>query len=96
MILPVLGPEQQHAAVATCWQLVGAIVAAFVPPGGSAVAEHDRGIPSVAALESAAIDHGDEHVVKLTEACIRQHRHTADAQLLVAAEAFRHRTRPLW
>ena len=97
MILPVVSPDQQAIAVATCWQLVGAIVAAFLPAARGVPAELvDVDVPSVPALEAAALDHGDEHVIKLTEACIRQYHHTTDAQLLVAAEAFRPRIPPLW
>jgi hypothetical protein len=43
------------------------------------------------ALPYLAVEHGDEHVIKLTEAALRIHAATADATPLVAAERMRHR-----
>jgi hypothetical protein len=40
-------------------------------------------------------EHGDEHVVKLTEAAGREYARTGDTTLLVAADRFRGRVAPL-
>lgn len=49
--------------------------------------------PTVGAeLAAAAIEHGDDHVIKLTESALRQHDRTGDVALLVAGERFRTRT----
>ena len=42
-------------------------------------------------LPAAAIDHGDEHVIKLSEAALREYRVGRDTTLLVAADRFRSR-----
>jgi hypothetical protein len=42
------------------------------------------------------VEHGDEHVLKLTEACLRQFAATSDATLLVAADRFSRRLPPRW
>ena len=95
MILPQLPADQHPATVAACWQLVASIVAAFGAPRG-----HDEGrvpwteLPATDDLARRAIAHGDEHVIKLTEACLRQFELTGDTTLLVAAERFSLRLAP--
>jgi hypothetical protein len=42
-------------------------------------------------LDARAIEHGDEHVIKLTEAAEREYRRTKDVTLLVGADRFRDR-----
>jgi hypothetical protein len=37
------------------------------------------------------VEHGDEHVIKLAEAAMREYARTADSTLLVAADRFRER-----
>jgi hypothetical protein len=96
MILPAVDPADRRPALAACWQLVGALVAAFISGTDSPAAEDPFDTPNVPQLAEHAVAHGDEHVVKLSEACIRQYRHTGDRQLLRAAEGFRRRTSPLW
>lgn len=96
MILPTIPEGSHRATVATCWQLVASLVAAF---GSTPVAADPDGCgptPDPTDLAHAAIEHGDEHVVKLTEACIRQFDHTGDPVLLTAAERFRHWIEPRW
>ena len=79
------------------WQVVGAIVAAFaVPPDpaeATAVATDPE--PLLERLVPLAVEHGDEHVVKLTEAARREFGRTGDTTLLVAADRFRGRVSPL-
>jgi hypothetical protein len=93
MVLPVLPPAVQRASVAASWQVVGGIVAAFASPRTSAeaTAAGTAGAPSVEQLAGRAIEHGDEHVIKLTEAVAREFRRSADPTLLIAADRFRER-----
>ena len=45
----------------------------------------------LAELNGRAIEHGDEHVIKLTEAAEREFARSGDPTLLVAADRFRDR-----
>ena len=77
--------------------LVGAIVAGFgYPATRDELVDVDVSeAPSPIALATSAIEHGDDHVLKLTEAALRQYDRTGDAALLVAAHRYRMRTEPL-
>ena len=93
LVLPELPSELRHASVAASWQVVGALVAAFASPrqeAESAAAEADAGA-LLSTLDARAIEHGDEHVIKLTEAARREHQRTGDVTLLVGADRFRGR-----
>jgi hypothetical protein len=95
LVLPVLTDELQRASVAASWQAVGAIVAAFASPREEAeatavAADADTDI-LLAHLGPRAVDHGDEHVIKLAEATVREFGRTGDPTLLVAADRFRGR-----
>ena len=97
LVLPHLPAELHAASVATSWQRDrsdrGRVrLAAVCGRGASAADPADAGDP--ADLAWRAVEHGDEHVIKLTEAALRQHRRTGDATLLVAAERFRGRLSP--
>lgn len=96
MILPSIPVAHHAASVAASWQLVGALIAAFDVHRATRSPEDARNLqtPGVGRLAHAAIAHGDEHVLKLTEACIRQHGLTGDDTLLHAAAAFRDRIPP--
>lgn len=96
LVLPYLAPDVQRASVAAAWQVVGGVVAAFaVPPHrdeARGIALTDREISNLLdRLPAAAIDHGDEHVIKLSEAALREYRVSHDTTLLVAADRFRSR-----
>jgi hypothetical protein len=96
MVLPELSSDLQRSSVAASWQVVGGIVAAFASPRQeteSMVATADPGA-LLQVLDARAIEHGDEHVIKLTEAAQREYRRTADVTLLVAADRFRDRLSP--
>jgi hypothetical protein len=93
LVLPELPGELQRASVAASWQVVGGIVAAFAAPrqqAESAAAEADAG-PLLQELDVRAIENGDEHVIKLTEAAEREYRRCNNVTLLVAADRFRDR-----
>jgi hypothetical protein len=47
------------------------------------------------ALAERAVEHGDEHVIKLVEASLREHSRTGDPVLLTAADRFIGRLRPV-
>lgn len=93
LVLPVLPPDLRRASVAASWQVVGGIVAAFAAPRLEAEAAPvgADGAPPVAELAARAVEHGDEHVIKLTEAAVREFHRGGDPALLVAADRFRHR-----
>jgi hypothetical protein len=89
----VLPAEVQQASIAASWQVVGGIVAAFASPRLAAEAAPvvTDAAPSVEQLAARAIEHGDEHVIKLTEAAAREFRRSNDRTLLVTADRFRER-----
>jgi hypothetical protein len=93
LVLPELPDPLQRASVAASWQVVGAIVAAFAVP----VDETEREVvdtdpePLLERLDLLAVEHGDEHVIKLAEAVGREYHRTGDTTLLVAADRFRGR-----
>lgn len=96
LVLPELPDPLQRASVAASWQVVGAIVAAFaVPPhAAESVAVGTDPEPLLERLDPLAVEHGDEHVIKLTEAAGREYHRTGDTTLLVAADRFRGRIPP--
>lgn len=100
LVLPLLPPDLRLRSVAASWQVVGGIVAAFAAPRAEtegALAEPDAGDDAAALrarLAGRAVEHGDEHVIKLTEAAEREFDRTGDVALLVAADRFRHRLAP--
>jgi hypothetical protein len=99
IVLPHLPPTLGSASVAASWQVVGGIVAAFAAPRQEAESQaaqgpHTASEDDLAALADQAVGHGDEHVIKLTEASIREFRRTGDMTLIVAAERFRKRIDP--
>jgi hypothetical protein len=93
LVLPELSSALQQASVAASWQVVGGIIAAFASPRD----DHERLAADadahglLAELDARAIEHGDEHVIKLTEAAEREFARTGDVTLLVAADRFRGR-----
>jgi hypothetical protein len=68
-------------------------------PGDPGLAGALAAVPAIAGLprldpaelSGRAVEHSDEHVIKLTEAALREHSRTGDATLLVAADRFRNR-----
>lgn len=99
LVLPHLEPETGHASVRAAWQVVGGVVAAYGdPPHPDEATAIDLSDDEVTRLldrlPSAALDHRDEHVIKLTEAAVREFRVAGDPMLLVAADRFRDRLAP--
>jgi hypothetical protein len=89
LMLPHL-PEHLHApSFLAVWQANAALLAMFAPaqdaevssdpPGGQATLSPDE-------LAARAVEHGDEHAIKLTEACLREYRIRPDARYLELPE----------
>lgn len=91
LVLPELAAELQQVSVALTWQVVGGIVAGFAAPRIDRESEAAFAELDATELAARAVEHGDEHVIKLTEAALREHARTGDATLLVAADRFRSR-----
>jgi len=92
MVLPQLPLGLHRASVAAAWQVAGSIIAAFASPRSPAESEAaDDDVPTSEQLAERAVELGDEHVIKLTEAAVRHHARTGDTTLLVAADRFRRR-----
>jgi hypothetical protein len=85
LLLPILPAEEGPRAVGFAWQAAAGIYAAFA---GSAAAVNAKAAPSPGDLADRAVATGDEHAIKLTEACLREHAIRPDpAYLLAAREA---------
>ena len=66
-----------------------------MPPHASeSVAVDTDPEPLLERLDPLAVEHGDEHVIKLAEAAGREYHRTGDTTLLVAADRFRGRIPP--
>ena len=96
MTLSQLPESLWWPSVAATWQVIGGIISAFAAPrldGESALAA----LPEPPTddtfydMTERAVAHGDEHVIKLTEAAIREYRISKDQTLLAAAERLRGR-----
>ena len=93
LVLPELPMVLQVRSVAAAWQAVGGIVAAFASPRIDREATAVDAYPEalLAELGPRAAEHGDEHVIKLAEAAMREYARSGDATVLVAADRFRER-----
>jgi len=72
-IAPLVGEQTTRAALPYAWQSGCGLYACF---GGETAMATDIAAPEADAdeLVERAIAHGDEHVIKFTEACLRRHR----------------------
>jgi hypothetical protein len=91
LVLPYLPGWLHQPSIAAMWQTHLALLLAFT---GSAHGEQQAreraaaaGAPSAAELAGRALDHGDEHVIKLTEACLRENALRPDPRYAAAALA---------
>jgi hypothetical protein len=83
-ILPVLDPDAARQVLRFGWQSAASLHAAFAST--PVVAETIVAPPeSPETLADMAIAHGDEHAIKLTEACLREHAVRPSAAYLAAA-----------
>jgi len=83
-ILPVLPRDLWAASYATSWSAVAAIVAMYAPAEGVADAGGDPGTAST--MLDRAAGHGDEHVLKFTDAAVEAYERRPDPDLLRAAQ----------
>jgi hypothetical protein len=94
--LPTVSIEQMYARL---WQVDAAIAAGFtrVPNSGAGMRadRQDVEAPSPPELVARATEHKDPHVVKFTEACLREHALRADPAYLLAAQHVIDKT-PAW
>ena len=86
LVLPWLAPEDHDAALAYTWQAVASIHVAYDIDRHAPDAEQGAA-PGADALVASALESGDAHALKLTEAALRCHARTHEAVLLQAAAA---------
>ncbi len=97
-LLPYLPPEFGAHAYGNLWQTSAAIVARFADAPGPEVEtnpEIGESILRPADLTHRAMEHGDEHAIKFTEACLREDAIRPDPVYRVAAEAIFDRLKPM-
>jgi hypothetical protein len=92
-------PEDLHtASVAAMWHVHVALLLMFTSsPGAEARSLGDAArdaLPSWHDLFGRALEHGDEHVIKLTEACYRENALQPDPRFAAAAQAALQRIQP--
>lgn len=91
LVLPYLPVEQHEATVAAVWQAqVTLAMLATTDNRGESTARHRAAsaeVPAWDALVTGAVEHGDEHVIKFTEACLREHTLRPDPRYAWAAAA---------
>jgi hypothetical protein len=83
-LLPHVGEETGRTALRFAWQCSCALYATFGSrPAPAGEIEPPR--RDAATLVDMAVDHGEEHAIKFTEACLAQHRRFPSAAYLAAA-----------
>jgi hypothetical protein len=83
LLAPHLGREAVQSLLRYVWQLDAAVYATNTTPGAQPPPVEP--FPTAEDLVAAAVDGGDEHAIKLTEACLREHAIAADPAFLAAA-----------
>lgn len=98
LVLPHLPHAYHRPTVARAWQVMAGIIAATSPdPAADGLrTEVPAPAPEPDTVLGRAVAHGDEHVVKLAEAALREHARTGEPVLLHAANAVVDRVPPLW
>jgi hypothetical protein len=84
LVLPWLAAEDRDAALAYAWQAVASIHVAYATDRHAPAIE-DADTSSPEELIDRALDSGDEHAIKLTEAALRSYARTNEPALLLAA-----------
>ena len=97
-LLPYVPRELAIRFYGHLWQVSAAIAAIFASPAEPGL--ETGPLTAAPALQPdelihCAIEHGDEHTIKLPEACLREDRICPDPAYRGAAEAVLHRTTPL-
>ncbi|MFF5126790.1 hypothetical protein ACFY41_07580 [Streptomyces syringium] len=95
LVLPHLPPELYEPTVTRLWQVHAAFLLAFTTDrrgeGTAAWRSEAPDLPPMAELGARAAEHGDEHVIKFTEACLREYALLPDPRYLAAAFAAQRR-----
>ncbi|GAA4917446.1 questin oxidase family protein [Streptomyces coeruleoprunus] len=87
LVLPHLPRELHAPTLARLWQIQAAMLLAFTTGPGAEAAPPPDDAPELAELTARAVEHGDEHVVKFTEACLREYALRPDPRFPAAAHA---------
>ncbi|MFI6642825.1 hypothetical protein [Streptomyces sp. NPDC050504] len=99
LVLPHLPTELHGPTVARLWQVQTAFLLALTvdrrDEGTGAWRAEVPDLPPVHELAPRAAEHGDEHVVKFTEACLREYALRPDQRYPAAAYAALRRINPL-
>lgn len=95
LVLPHLPHELYEPTLARLWQVHSALLLAFTTDrrgeGSDAWRDELPDLPSLADQAARAADHGDEHVIKFTEACLREYALRPDPRYRAAAHAAQQR-----
>ncbi|WP_415854231.1 hypothetical protein [Sinomonas sp. G460-2] len=91
-VLPVLPRELWAPSLAATWAACAALTVAYAPAHGRTVEVPDGLEPEE--LMDRAARHGDEHVIKLTDAVLDTYASTGDPLMLAAATACAERIAP--
>jgi hypothetical protein len=99
IILPYLHTELDALTLAALWQVRVALVLALPATTAartplSPLRSRPRS-PASDELAASAVEHQDEHVIKLTEACLRENALRPDPRYPAAVLAAQHRSPPL-
>jgi hypothetical protein len=91
LVLPHLPDELHQPSLAALWQVHTALLLAFTSDHGTEDTARRQAIetdtPAFDELSARALEHGDEHVIKFTEACLREHGLRPDPRYPAAALA---------
>jgi hypothetical protein len=82
LVLETLYPEDRSTAFAYLWQAVAAIHVAYAADRGTIEVSE---LPYPEELAADAVASGDEHAIKMAEACLRAYKTSGDSSLLAAA-----------
>ncbi|MET9535598.1 hypothetical protein ABZY02_34450 [Streptomyces sp. NPDC006649] len=95
LVLPHLPAELHAPTLAVLWQVQVVMLLDFTRDRrgeDTATADADEyGAPGFAELTARAVEHGDDHVIKLAEACQREHALRPDPRYAAAAYAAQQR-----
>jgi hypothetical protein len=89
LVLPLLTPELQVRSYVVATRLATAVEQVFPwSDGGGPAAAVDYRPPSISEITARAVDVGDEHAIKLAEACRREYAVRPDERYLAAADTY--------
>ncbi|MFB4272981.1 hypothetical protein [Nonomuraea sp. GTA35] len=91
LVLPLLPAEFHLPSVAELWKMHAALLTTFAVPrtgeeAAVSLARREETVP-FHELSARAAEHGDEHVIKFTEACMREHALRPDPRYPAAVSA---------